>query len=1364
MCKFESENAPGYRNVSTAIREWVADAPRVIPFRWEAEEDDRRVRANLENFERMQPYIRQDAVHASTPSQQAIEAGNNDTSLRQTPLIEPARSISTPLLTESGHSDQRQVVRRAEEPRKRDEHEPLFIHPEPFRPNSFFVGREDELRGLHEMLMDRRRRSEGTSAVLIQCLPGGGKTHLARQYVFQHKDDYPGGVYWVRAKSRHELEYWYWRIAKNEALKGLVDQRDVDELRDPKKIVQIVRRWLSSQSEWLMVFDGVKFDTPGLYEFIPDARNTSMIYTSTERAVTGDWRFDNPQVMELGLLTAQQARDLLLLEMERKQPWSADDKKMSLELVQLMGRLPLMIHVAAQHLKATREPLARYLKSYKSRPKAGDLPAYKAVREQLENRGQIAALNLISLLVFFDQHLPVEMLALGLSALDMVTPVKTSDATHRKPSLANTLKVLIAFALVERSESDDISPSSSRSSKRSFDRHANYLDLLRIHSVVQAFFIDSLQERNQVHFWLERATAIWCRSYDEADRHIREDPRVGLPDDYRRYAIHGQKLLQNLDRFEKRYPGLAAARAQLEQRLETIQAQIDSLSHAIQKNIVDNSAEEQPTSVFDRISISSQSDSSAMVPRHESWDSWSLPLGAGDKAELVQSPVVDVLEYENEAPIEAPYPTTPLMPPTPHMNDDDEETVVLSTTETQLPLPAADVADQHGNQRQWGGYEDWHEVIPHHRVIKRHESRRYHDRAGAWRDMSVSDPRVGVTQEVAVGFMAKEEAPRSPVGSRPTAPSDAVLKLNRIKQGSPPFPREPRGSLGIGNPTRPETLLGRHSEAQPEAKELPDTRVKIPPADFSNGVSQMLSSPKSWTAATIKKLKETVLPSPQGAVAAPQPPVASEEEEIIVPPAPGPLFRGSRSANSSPANSSSPFPPPSFSGIPNDELIVPAGPPLVVRHWDTVVYQPDGTPITTSGVEWTTNADPMSASYPSILPHARPDPSALPHPTQHWLRAGPPAGYSSQPMSCDGSHGSPLSNPSIGLNNGQLLVSPPSRSSSPKLLGTTTTTASPPPPQTASVPIPALPATSHLSPLHHRRPPSYAETEPSPRLDTPFPDVDTSYHRWEQQHLGLGRRPTVGTGPGSSLTPAAGTGTATGSSGGGSGGGGVPHWRPGSVARFIRGRGRGASTRARSHSLSPARSPSPLGYDYRYDHDYDPRRHEHDSAPGSASGSGPGSASASPSLSPSPASASVTTPRGRAAAAAGHTQLHQHPHQQHPLAASWSSMPPVPEASQGLHVQMHAGGGGSSSSHNANSPELGKGGEPMSRSASGGSGRSVAVVGGAGIRVGENTMVEFGSPGLGAAAGGGAGAGSRGRRSRSGSGSGRVVTGLGILE
>ena len=52
MCKFESSTAPGFRTVSTAIGEWVKEAPTVIQVRWLVELDDRNVRRDLEIHER----------------------------------------------------------------------------------------------------------------------------------------------------------------------------------------------------------------------------------------------------------------------------------------------------------------------------------------------------------------------------------------------------------------------------------------------------------------------------------------------------------------------------------------------------------------------------------------------------------------------------------------------------------------------------------------------------------------------------------------------------------------------------------------------------------------------------------------------------------------------------------------------------------------------------------------------------------------------------------------------------------------------------------------------------------------------------------------------------------------------------------------------------------------------------------------------------------------------------------------------------------------------------------------------------------------------------------------------------------------
>ncbi|KAK3689796.1 hypothetical protein B0T22DRAFT_179069 [Podospora appendiculata] len=1268
MCKFESANAPGYRNVSTAIREWVANSPEVIEVRWDVEEDDRRLRANLENFERSRPYDR-----ALSPAQHhEFAEGSNEITLLQAPPEIAAAAQAVPSLPAPSPLDM-EHIRILESSQAMDA--PLFIHPEPFRPNSLFVGREDELRGLHEMLMDRKRRSEGTSAVLIQCLPGGGKTHLARQYVFQHRDDYPGGVYWVRAKSRHEMESWFWRIAKNEALKGLVDRKDVKELRDPKKIVQIVRKWLNSQSDWLVVFDGVQFDTPGLLEFIPDARNTSMIYTSTERAVTGDPRFDNPQVMELGLLTAQQAQDLLLLEMDRKQP-TAEDQARALELVQLMGRLPLMIHVAAQHLKATREPLAKYLKSYKSRPKAGGLPAYKAVRDQLENRGANAALNLISILVFFDQHIPVEMLILGLSALDKVTPIKTCDASHKTTNLNNTLKILIAFALIERTESDDISPASSRSSKRSFDKHVDYLDLLRIHSVVQAFFIDTLNEQREVHFWLERAISIWCRSYDEAHKRIIENPGVGLPDDYRRFSIHGQRLLQSLNRFEKKAPELlGAARAQVESRLRSIQGEIDHLSQAIQASIIDGKGETHPASVFERANSLSETDSAMTFPSNDSGNGWEPYLRDGDMLDQLQSPSTYEAPLASPSDWKAPYPTNLLMPPAPDVEDeDDRQTIVppatLAVPDTADVLTPADITssivlspEEIDNLRS-EAYEDWQEVIPNHRVIKRNELRRYHDRAGAWRDVrTVSDPRVGVSLEVATGSLSSRAAgSRSPSRHRLTAQSDAEMELNKIKQAANPLPLPAENGPGR-NPSSGNLARLLQSEGD----------FVFPSPDFSSGLQKMGK-------AAIKKLKDNLIPTQSALPCDPGSPTRQsqlpqvEDDDLMV--APGPIFRGSRTANSSPAGSSSPFAPP-----PLQQDLARPGLPRVVRRWDTTAH-----PIGLSRSDESWGVDPLSLSYPS-LPQAadRNHYTGTRHRSQPqaWIHTPAPSGYTSQPMSRNPSHqsnnNSQVHLPSLLHNSHEPPVSPGSvnsngsrRKSSGQ--GTAATHHSSPlaagSPDIHATAVGNTGSGTRLIPLgvRHRRP-SYTETEPSPRLDAAFPDVDTSYQRWEQlhnqqtnttmlprhqqllQHEMLPGTPTAGPNYSSNpLLPGANSSSAP-----------IPAVRWNHINPRGGGGGvaRGRERRGRSQSQSPSPSPSP------------------------------------------------------SSRSSGGRQQQHHPNI---LALGGAFIPPVAGGSPellggGFYGHVPPGGGG--------------GGEPMSRSASGGSGGSVHS-GGAGIRVGDGRRVEFG--------------------------------------
>jgi hypothetical protein len=291
---------------------------------------------------------------------------------------------------------------------------PFFVKPAGFRPNSHFVGRESELQEMHKILFDQKARAEGTSAVVLQCLPGGGKSHLAREFVYRYMNDFPGGIFWIRAKSKQELLLGFWDIAQRASIDTNVDK--YVPFTDPNRFVTAVHEWLCSSHGWLLVLDGFRFDSVDeMRQFLPNSSDSSLIYTST--AVPSSSRqlhFLDPQVIKVPLLSASEAQQLLLLEIEKHTPTS-QDLESSMKLVQHLGYLPLAIHTVARRLVATQEPLARFAKSYAKESRLRGLGAFSAVVDQLVADGAVEALNLIKILCFFDQHVPIELLAVGKS-------------------------------------------------------------------------------------------------------------------------------------------------------------------------------------------------------------------------------------------------------------------------------------------------------------------------------------------------------------------------------------------------------------------------------------------------------------------------------------------------------------------------------------------------------------------------------------------------------------------------------------------------------------------------------------------------------------------------------------------------------------------------------------------------------------------------------------------------------------------------------------------------------------------------------------------------------------------------------------
>ncbi|KAI1435845.1 hypothetical protein GGR50DRAFT_693752 [Xylaria sp. CBS 124048] len=1161
MCKFESKNAPGYRTIATAIREWVLDAPEVIVTRWRVEEGDKLARAKLDIEERMKPWIQSQRIQAgqvaSTPQQ------NNETAVlssrEQSKIQDPSRPLLSEPETPIALEDDEELFPSQQSRSDNPAQDLIFVKPSVFRPNTYFRGREKELKLLHKMLTDRKRRSVGTSSVLIQSMPGGGKSHLARQYVFQHRYDYPGGIFWIRAKTLQELEYGYYDIAKVAGLSEESMTTTQDQLNPTRAVVKAVQAWLSSFSDWLLILDGIHFDFDDLRHFIPFAKNTSIIYTSTERTTGEEYQFDNPQVISLDPFTKKEAQALLFEEMGKKPPYTQDDLQRAEELVELMDRLPLMIHVAALQLKATREPLAKYLRSYKNRPKAGNLPAYHAVCEQLQHRGAIAALNLMSLLAFFGTQIPVEMIGLGAKALDKRTPVKSKGPGSRRGSLNLTFGVLIAFALIERNEVGEASSQTTRSS-RSVDTAQDSLDVLRVRGIVQDFFVGYLDERHELGFWLERAICVFCGAFDATIHRVDKDSQIGIPDDYRRFLIHGRRLLSHLDRFEKRLVDPNSCREDLVSRIDSIQHRIDQLAKRVCEAASLGMAD-VPVSVFERTNSLSESESS---PSNPSLADYAIGYGT----ETLESPIM-------YSPLEqGPYHWhVPIAIGSPHVQTEWETsgTVTPQLTATEIFESMSMPDDDETTRKVFGS---------HHRTIKKHAGRRYRDHAGSWRasPQTIGDPRLTMSRETAKGVIdhsttPKQAQPFSSTDSGPSAQSEAEQSLNQITKVAP----KPTGELNDEGhpdalPGRPRRLPGSISHANAEAAvkdEVPMTATFSTSKDAATPIMRLkethrrvsLDNPAPVRAstpsiATPMKAEDVSLPDSQmvGAIfgedlaasletlkALPRP--YSRQPSGVLPsrPASAVLTSSTRPSPSQPSAPFTPPPPPPISIEVNTTSSLRSGPPGIDAHRlstysigedaGSFAYPPPEKPSTTST---STSPVPVPVPYPYI---AETPPKSLPAPPAPWSGALSsnlhPDGYSSQPMSRNTSH---QSNNSISSNQSLATPYPYIAETPPKSLP------APPAPwsgspssnlhpdgyssqpmsrntshqsnnsisSNVSLAIPEDSQTLSSSPASEqvmqrpraRRRPSVVETEPSPRLEPIELEgpVVTSYNLYRDSH------------------------------------------------------------------------------------------------------------------------------------------------------------------------------------------------------------------------------------------------------------------------
>lgn len=533
-----------------------------------------------------------------------------------------------------------------------------------------FYGFQLELDQLEQKLANQKRRIIGTCAVLLWGPPGSGKSQIAREYLWRHRNNYPAGSFWVDCKTHESRSKSYWEISQAVAILGIEHPRS-SAWDESSKFVDSIRKWFETQEGWLLIFDGVTTDNDddiqAFVPFIPDRSGNSIIYTSVDRTLAKRQRLLNPTGIKVFPLSQHDACSILYKNLGIKEPTAVQAKKAT-QLVKHYECLPLAIHAASHMLIARGTSLEKYSPGVSDHRLADPfLDIMAALRDHVHPE----AVNLVTILGFFAHSIPVALLRFGIPALqEMGVEIRSVESIgSMKKELDNTIAVLIRYGLVERtlleysvaSPNRSVSPELYRhrasttstvgsnrqlqlqlvrddsSSIKSMLEHPNgkgdessqnsvtySIDILRIHTVVQGVLRDELKFRyadqpDQYWWWLGVATRFLCHSYTVADDKIRASEGRGLVRDYRDYETQTAKMWSHFPKSaQDASPALRKIRHQLHDTIRTIRKEIQSRSPS---HSVDSIRHRVQASVFERAnSTSSDSpESDSGLTRTSTW-------------------------------------------------------------------------------------------------------------------------------------------------------------------------------------------------------------------------------------------------------------------------------------------------------------------------------------------------------------------------------------------------------------------------------------------------------------------------------------------------------------------------------------------------------------------------------------------------------------------------------------------------------------------------------------------------------------------------------------------------------------------------
>src|SRR5581483_8220561 len=354
----------------------------------------------------------------------------------------------------------------------------------PYRRNPFFTGREDILAHLYTVLRSNRTAAL-TQAQAISGLGGIGKTQIAIEYAYRYRDHYQA-IFWVNASTRETLNT---DLAALVAFLGLSEQYE----RDQDIVVPVVKHWLASHTDWLLILDNV--DKPEMIvDFLPAHAMGDVLLTTRLQALgTVAQGID---VEKMGLnesVSFLLHRTRLLSPGASLDQVSEENKAQAAEVFTALDGLPLALDQAGAYIEETGCGLPQYLNLFATRRKElllrrgrhpiehpDSVAATWSLSFQQVEQESPAAVDLLSLFAFLNpESIPEEVITLGATELGPALEAIASDPLQ----VDYMIELLLRYSLIRRN-----------SEERS----------LSIHRLVQAVLKDGMDEETQ-RMWAERA-------------------------------------------------------------------------------------------------------------------------------------------------------------------------------------------------------------------------------------------------------------------------------------------------------------------------------------------------------------------------------------------------------------------------------------------------------------------------------------------------------------------------------------------------------------------------------------------------------------------------------------------------------------------------------------------------------------------------------------------------------------------------------------------------------------------------------------------------------------------------------------------